>query len=73
MDRSIRIRVIYNVKHRYAILLKIRGKFLASLTKLVLEAKPSICSTSSENVQLYCLKFSAFVLKIVLFKYEWNP
>ena len=39
MDLSIRLRVIYNVKHRYVICLEFGDKFLTFLTKLVLEAK----------------------------------
>ena len=45
MDLSIRIRTIYNVKHCYAIRMKVGDKLLTSLEKLVLEAKTSICST----------------------------
>ena len=59
------MRVIYDVKHRYAILLKFGDKFLTSLTKLVPEAKPSICSTIKENLLLYCT-FSAFVVVIII-------
>ena len=65
MDLSIRMRVIYDVKYSYAILLKFGDKFLTSLTKLVLEAKASICSTIKENLLLYC-KFSAFVVVIII-------
>ena len=62
MDLSIRMRVTYNVKHRYACRLKFGGEFLTFLTKLVLEAKASICSTIKENLLLYCRKFSTFVI-----------
>ena len=55
---SVRMRVMYNVKHRHAIRLKFRAKFLTSLIKLVLEAEASICSTIKENLLLYCRKFS---------------
>ena len=44
MDLSIRIRAIYNVKHRYAIRMKVADKLLTSLDNLVLESKTSICS-----------------------------
>ena len=54
------MRVFYNVKHCYAIRLKFGDKFLTFLTKLVLEATASICSTIKENLLLYCRKFSAF-------------
>ena len=57
MDGSIRIRIIYNVKHRFVIRLKFGGKFLTFLTKLVLERKASIFSTIKENLLLYCRKF----------------
>ena len=65
MDLPIRMRVIYNVKHRYAICLKFGGKFLTSLTKLGLETKASICSKIKKNILLYCRKFSAFVIGIL--------
>ena len=42
--------IIYNVKRRYGIRLKFGGKFLASLTKLVIETKASICCTIKENL-----------------------
>ena len=60
MDLSIRMRVIYNVKHRYEIRLKFGDKFLTSLTKAVPEVKASISSTVKESLLLYCPKFSAF-------------
>ena len=66
MDLSIRMRVIYDVKHHYAIRLKFGDKFLTPLTKLVLEAKASICSTVKENLLLYCSKFSAFVAVAII-------
>ena len=37
--------VTYNAKHRYAIRWEFGDKFVISLTKLVFEAKASICST----------------------------
>ena len=60
------MRVIYNVKRRYAIRLKFEDKFLTFLTKLVLEPKASICSTIKENLLLYCRKFSAFVVVVII-------
>ena len=62
MDLSIRMRVMHNVKHRYAIHLKFGGKLLTSLTKLALEAKASICTTTKEN----CRKFSAFAVIVLI-------
>ena len=53
MDLSIRMRIIYNVKYRYVILLKFGGKLLTFLTKLVLEGKASICSTAKEINYFY--------------------
>ena len=64
MRLSIRMIVLYNVKHRYAICLKFGGTFLASLTKLVFQVKTSIYSTIKENLLLYCRTFSAFVVSI---------
>ena len=40
VDLSNQMRIIYNAKHRYAVRMKLGVKFLTSLTKLVLEAKP---------------------------------
>ena len=37
------MRVMYIVKHGYAICLKFGDKFLTSLTKLVLKPKANIC------------------------------
>ena len=50
IDFSIRMRVMYNLKHRYPIRSKVGDKFLTSLFKLVLEAKGSIYSTIQENL-----------------------
>ena len=65
MDLPFRMRTIYNVKHRYAIWLKF-GVILISPAKLVLETKTSICSTIKENQLLYCCKFSAFEVVIII-------
>ena len=59
------MRIIYSVKDRYSIHLKIVDKFLTSLTKLLLQVKVSICSTIKENLLLYCRKFSAFVVVVI--------
>ena len=66
MDITIRMRVIYNAKYRYATHLKFGGKFLTSLTKLVLEAKSRICSTIKKNHRLHCRKFSAFAVAVII-------
>ena len=55
------MRIIYNVEHLYVIRSKFGDKFLSSLTKLVLEAKASICFTIKKNLLLYYRKISAFV------------
>ena len=47
---TVRIRITYNVKHRYAIRLKFGEIFVTSQTKLVLEAKASIFATIKENL-----------------------
>ena len=66
MDLSIRMRVTYNVKHRDAILLKFGDKFLTSSTKLVLEAKAGIFPKIKVNVHLYCRKFLAFIVVVII-------
>ena len=66
MDLSFQMRIICNAKHCYAIRLKFGNKFLTSLTKLVLEAKASICSTIKESLLLHRHKFSAFVVVAIL-------
>ena len=45
MALSIRMKVIYNAKHSYAIRLKLGDKSLTSVSKLEFEAKASMCST----------------------------
>ena len=66
MDLPYRMGIICNVKHCYAIRLNSGDKFLTSLTKLVLEAKASVCSTIKENLLLYCRKFSVFIIAVVV-------
>ena len=44
------MKIICNVKHCYAILLKFGNEVLTSLIKLVLEAKASICSTIKKDL-----------------------
>ena len=60
------MRTIYNVKHSYVIRLKFEDKFLTSLIKLMLEAESSICSTIKKKMLLYCRKFSAFVVVVII-------
>ena len=66
MVLPIRMRIIYSVKHYNAIGLKFGGKVLAFLTQLVLDAKTSICSKIKESLLLYCRKFSAFVVLVMI-------
>ena len=44
------MKIMYNVKHRYAVRLKFVEKFLTSLAKLVLRMKAIFCSTTIENL-----------------------
>ena len=60
------MRMIYNVKHRQAIRLKFEVMFVTSLTKIVLEAETSICSRIKEIILLYCLKFLAFFIVVII-------
>ena len=60
------MRIIYNARHRYALRLKCGDKFLTFLTKLVLQGKAGIGSTIKENLLLYCRKFSAFVVIVII-------
>ena len=66
IDLSIQMRTIYNARYRYAIRLTFGGKFLFFLAKLVLEGKISIWSKIKENLLLYCRKFSAFVIVVII-------
>ena len=66
MVLPIQMKGICNLKHRYAFRLKLGGKFLTSLTKLVLEAKVSICSTIRDILLLYSYKFSVFVAVVII-------
>ena len=53
MNLSIRMRIIYNERYRYASRLKFGGKFLTFLTRLVFGEKASICATITETLLLY--------------------
>ena len=45
MDLPTQIGIIYNIKPRDAVPLKLGDKFLTYLTKLLLKVKAGICST----------------------------
>ena len=67
MDLPIQMRIIYNVKDRYAICLKFEGKYLTSLITLVFKAKASICSIIKENLLLHCRTFLSYVFVVIIF------
>ena len=66
MDLSIRMRIIFDVKHLHLVRLKVGDISLTSLTKLVVQVKASICSKTKENLLLYCRKFSMFVIVMLI-------
>ena len=66
MDLSIQMKVIYNVKHRYAIRLKFRDKCLTFPTKLVLEGKASICSTIKQISVYIAVSLRHFFLVAII-------
>ena len=51
------MRIIYDVEHLYVIRSKFGDKFLSSLTKLVLEAKASICFTIKKTYFYIVVRF----------------
>ena len=66
MDLLIRMTIIYNAKHFYAMHLKFDDKFLTSLTMLVLEAEASRCTKIKGNIFSYYRTFSVLVGVIVI-------
>ena len=60
------MRINYKIRYPYAIPLDFGDNFLTSLTKLVIQVKASICSAIKENPVLYCCKFSAFVVVVII-------
>ena len=63
MGLAIRARTFNYVKHHHAICLKL---VFISLTNKILEPKASICFIFTENLLLFCFKFSAFVIAIII-------
>ena len=66
MGLPIRMRMFNNVKNRDVIYLKLAGIFSTSITTLELESKGSISSSIEENLLLYFLKFSTFLVVIII-------
>ena len=56
-DLLVRKRIIYNVKHRYAIHFEFGGKFVTSPIKVELEAKASISFTIRKNLLYSVVSF----------------
>ena len=63
MDLSIQIVIFKDV---HVVLLKVEDTFFTSLTQLMLETKPSICSTMEENILKVSRKFSAFDIVVIV-------
>ena len=66
MGLPIRMRMFNNVKNRDVIYLKLAGIFSTSITTLELESKGSVSSSIEENLLLYFLKFSTFLVVIII-------
>ena len=54
--------MIYNVKHPCALRLNFGDNFCSQ----VFEAKANICSSTNENVLLYCCKFSVLAIGVII-------
>lgn len=59
------MRITYSAIHRYALRLKLGGKFLTSMTKLVLKVRASISSLIKENLFLYCCELLVLVVIVI--------
>ena len=67
MDLPIQVGRFNHAKRNcHATCLKSGVAFFTSLTKLLLEAKASVCSTIKENLLLYCCKFWEFFITIII-------
>ena len=66
MDLPFLVRIIHNAKYSYATRLKFGDKVLTPETKIIFEAKPSICSTIKDSSLLFCRKFSAFAVVVIV-------
>ena len=66
MDLSLRVKIIYNVKHCNIIRLKFEDRFLTSFINLATEVKVSFYSTIKENLLLYCSKLLAFIFAEII-------
>ena len=74
MGFTIRMTMLNNVKYRDAIYLKSGDRFFTSPTitevrkaeELGLESKASVSSTIKENLLLYCRKFWAFAVALII-------
>ena len=66
MGLTICKRIFNNVKPLDVIYEKFVDDFFTSLTMLGLKSKGSISSTTKEKLFLFCHKFSAFVVSVII-------
>ena len=58
--------IFNNVKHLHAICLKFGDRAFTFLTMLRFQDKTSIHSTTKGNLPIYCLRFTAFIIAIIV-------